>query len=858
MSRETDNSSSGPQGAYPSGTPPYGTPAPGAAPGADGADAQRQAAGGASPALSGTEGAPAQQRKTETRLTTRVRINIPGSRPIPPVVMRTPMSDLDGPEASSAKNSKDAKGKAGGGAEGGPGAPGAAGSADPATGGTGDGTGSGPAGTGPGGQEQRTSDWFAPPPRKAGTARGGASSGSTDGAGTSFDTGASFGAGTGADTGLGAGAGTGPGTPFDTGSGTAFDTAFDTASRPGYDTGRHAAPGLDTGSDPSFGADAGAGTGPTTSAGLPRRSPDHQPGSHGAGDYPERGGFADPTPSGGTPIDPSSGAPRPGGTPPPPSSDGADGPPRSGLYDLFGDLPTDEPTGTHQVAGTPGVAPGSGDPGTPGAGGGYDPGTPHGPGHGSGSFEPSGGAMATGPATGAGRGPRDSDLAFFPEDGARPGPAGPTGGPVTGDSALPTRHGTGAGAGPAAGPQGADRTGPLPRMSDDTAELTPVKPARGPEENVSGHTVTSGIPVVPANQGSPFGGSGEPSGPPESALTHTPPRLPEPSPTKSSPKPAAAPPKKKGGNKLVLLGAGLVVVAGGAYGAGLLVGHSDVPKGTTVLGVDIGGGTRDEAVKKLDAAFGENTKRTLPLSVAGRTVTLKPDQAGLALDMDATVQAAAERDYNPVTVIGSLFGGTRVVQPVMPVDEEKLQAALQRAGGGVGSAVDGTIKFEKGRAVAVYGKAGKGIDTARSTKAVEQGYQTLVEKGHVDPVRVPLTERKPTVSDSEVDRMMREFAVPAMSGIVKIRAGDREIPFGPDLSLPQILGVRAVNGKLVDTYDRAAVKRLYGNTFDGILITRANGEKTPVQPEDVIGVMRKALLGKSAQERIGVIDLNPN
>src|SRR5262249_58983055 len=87
------SSSSGPQGrggtAYPSGTPPYGSrqypslhpqEAP---PGGDAADADVPAA----PAAEGP--------RTETTLTTRVRINIPGSRPIPPVVVRTPVADAD-------------------------------------------------------------------------------------------------------------------------------------------------------------------------------------------------------------------------------------------------------------------------------------------------------------------------------------------------------------------------------------------------------------------------------------------------------------------------------------------------------------------------------------------------------------------------------------------------------------------------------------------------------------------------------------------------------------------------------------------------------------------------------------------
>ncbi|MEU0453602.1 hypothetical protein ABZ322_11385, partial [Streptomyces sp. NPDC006129] len=84
MSRETDTPSSGPNGrggaAYPSGTPPYGTPT--VSDGGTGAD---------------RSAARPEERKTETTLTTRIRINIPGSRPIPPVVVRKPVAEADGP-----------------------------------------------------------------------------------------------------------------------------------------------------------------------------------------------------------------------------------------------------------------------------------------------------------------------------------------------------------------------------------------------------------------------------------------------------------------------------------------------------------------------------------------------------------------------------------------------------------------------------------------------------------------------------------------------------------------------------------------------------------------------------------------
>ncbi|MET9496433.1 hypothetical protein [Streptomyces sp. NPDC006552] len=460
---------------------------------------------------------------------------------------------------------------------------------------------------------------------------------------------------------------------------------------------------------------------------------------------------------------------------------------------------------------------------------------------------PSGGFGAPGGPAPSGPGDRDG-LPYFsgnpgaPDPGAPrgAGPSGPTTGPATGDGPMVTPLAPNPAVRPAQG------TRNPPPMSDDTAILTPQKPApEPPGGHVSGSTLTSGIPVVPPGSKGP----GSPFAPGAPAPTpHTPPKLPDPVP--AAPAPAK---KKKGRSKLVLLGAGIVGVAGVAYGAGLLMNHSDVPKGTTVLGVDIGGGTRDEAAAKLDEALGKRTGQALKLQVDGESVDLKPDQAGLSLDSAATVSAAAGSDYNPVSVIGSLFGNQRVVDPVMPVDEEKLHAALAQAAGGAAASGDGTIKFVPGKAVAVYGKAGKGIDVDKSTTAVEQAYQAQVETGASTPVRVATTTRQPTVSDAEVDRKMQQFAEPAMSGLVTIKAGAASIQFGPDKSLPKILGMKAIDGKLVETYDRAALKSLYGNVFDGVLITRGNGEKTPVQPTDVASAMGKALLGKTPAERTATI-----
>ncbi|MEU4616948.1 hypothetical protein [Streptomyces umbrinus] len=814
MSRETDSPSSGPNGrggtAYPSGTPPYGTPKA-----SDGAADNGRSAGDRP-----------EQPKTETTLTTRIRINIPGSRPIPPVVVRTPVGGGESSDSTSVPTP----------------APADTGPSTGVGGPVDSDTGSHPMPTAS--AEDKTSDWFAP--RKSGAPKGGPGGGGTNGAGTPGASGAPApGTGVGA-SGAPAARPSGSGAPKGAGAGGA---ARPGGSRPGGTNGAGlagaggtgpVAPGHGGGTG-SFDVSAALAAGPLGSG--PGSSPYPTDGTGDGGGEPRRDGL--PYFSGGGQGGPS----------------GPTGGPVTGDGQL-------NPPGTVR-GGAPG---GPGGPGLPGGPGG--PGAPGGPrvrggmgdqnGQGAAAFHGASGGPA-GPG-----GPGAPDGSGFPGPngaqngsgfpGGPGGPAGPggQGGPGQGGPGGPPASGFPGGKG---AQHGSSFTGgPGGGMSDDTAILTPQKPAPepgtpgygGPGENVSGHTLTSGIPVVPPAPNSPFGPGAHTDGP----LPHQPPKLPEPV---SPAAPAASRTKKKGRNKLVLLVTGVVTLGGIAYGAGLLMNHSDVPKGTTVLGVDIGGGTRDEAVKKLDDAFKARAAKPLQLSVEGDTVALRPDQAGLQLDSQATVRSAAGSDYNPVSVIGSLFGNHRVVDPAMPVDEEKLTAALERAAGGSGSATEGTIKFQSGKAVAVYGKAGKGIDTGQSTEAVEEAYRAQVETGKAATVKVPTTAKEPKVTKAEVDRMMKAFAQPAMSANVTIKAGGVELQFSPENSLWKFLGVKAnPQGKLVEYYDLEALKELYGGAFDGVLITRGNGKKTPVTPQDVVGAMRPALLGKTAADRVGVIETNPS
>ncbi|MFF2726794.1 hypothetical protein ACFVS9_02625 [Streptomyces sp. NPDC058008] len=575
--------------------------------------------------------------------------------------------------------------------------------------------------------------------------------------------------------------------------------------------------------------------------------------------------------SGGRPASERTGStPRPGA--PAPSSGGA---PEAGPdareggkpAEAAAEKPAKEKSGSDWFAPrkAPSPAPGAPAAGTPGplaggpSGAGRDAGRPDSPYFPDGPQRPGdrGGAGGTGRSA---LDDLDAGTRTPPNAGTGPqgvtGPSGPTTGPATGSSSLTPNLDRLPGA---AGPAGSRPGGPggtPPRLSDDTAILTPQvpAPAPGPGGHVSGDTLTSGIPVIPAEPRSAFpGGPGgnRPEGPAGGRPSDT-------GAPASAPRPApkAAAPAKKGRSKLVLLGAAVFVLFGVAYGAGLLMNHSEVPKGTTVLGVDIGGGTKAEAVSKLDAALGKRAQAPLRLSVDGKEEELAPDKAGLTLDSQETVRGAAGSDYNPVSVIGSLFGGARPADPVIPVDEEKLGVALTDLAGVSGSANDGTIKFEPNKAVAVPGKAGKSLDVNRSMISVRDAYRAQVQTGQPAVVELPVAATEPTVTQAELDRAMKEFAEPAMSGLITIKAGTKAIDFGPARSLPQILSMKAVDGKLVAVYDREAIDTLLDGVFDGVMVTKGDGKKYQVSSTDVAQAMQGALLGKTPAERTVAISLD--
>jgi vancomycin resistance protein YoaR len=194
-----------------------------------------------------------------------------------------------------------------------------------------------------------------------------------------------------------------------------------------------------------------------------------------------------------------------------------------------------------------------------------------------------------------------------------------------------------------------------------------------------------------------------------------------------------------------------------------------VPRGTTVLGVDIGGRTEAEAADALRAGLGDRLAEPVPLTLDGAGQTVDPAAIGLNVDADATAARAAQGWPNPFRAI---FGGTRSVEPVVTVDPALVEEHLWPLVEGLpGVVTPASISFDGLTPKADYGAPGKGLDVPATAGALQQGWLRGA------PVTVVLKEQHPTAA-AEVDRVLAEFARPAVAAPVTVTSevGELRVP----------------------------------------------------------------------------------
>ncbi|MEV6215204.1 VanW family protein [Nocardia sp. NPDC051833] len=271
-----------------------------------------------------------------------------------------------------------------------------------------------------------------------------------------------------------------------------------------------------------------------------------------------------------------------------------------------------------------------------------------------------------------------------------------------------------------------------------------------------------------------------------------------------SPAPAPAAPQPPTGSgtpqlaKRIGIAVGAVFAVGAAaYLADLALSNGEVPRGTVVAGVDIGGMDESEANALLHAELGPKAERPLPVRIGDVQASMVPATAGLQVDWDGTWDAVGDQPLNPVSRLISLFG-TRDVAVVSTVDAAALDQQVAGFQAHDNPTVEGTVRFVNGKPVAIAPVPGRVLDTAAARTTITERWASSSE------LDLPVVAAPVAVRTEAVQAALRDIATPAISAPITVSSKDIRATLTPE----QIAGVLGFvpdgNGGLAPKIDNDA------------------------------------------------------
>ncbi|TDW91453.1 VanW family protein [Kribbella sp. VKM Ac-2566] len=260
----------------------------------------------------------------------------------------------------------------------------------------------------------------------------------------------------------------------------------------------------------------------------------------------------------------------------------------------------------------------------------------------------------------------------------------------------------------------------------------------------------------------------------------------------------------------IIAAAGLGVVVVG-YGAAFAFAGAKIPTDTTVLGIPIGGLSEDDAKTKLTAGLKDRISAPIALQAGDSKFQVLPADAGLSVDVDKTVAAAgAGRSLAPGRIWHALTGGD-AVEPVVTKDDAKLKAAVDKLARQVNrKATEGTITFKGTQPVKHDPADGLQLDTAKAVDAVFAAYPS-----DGTPKELPAGVTKPQAATEAIDKALKEFAEPAMSGPIRLTVGSKSVELEP-AELAPALSVSVQEGKVIPALNTKSLEPLFLQRFKSL------------------------------------------
>jgi vancomycin resistance protein YoaR len=258
-----------------------------------------------------------------------------------------------------------------------------------------------------------------------------------------------------------------------------------------------------------------------------------------------------------------------------------------------------------------------------------------------------------------------------------------------------------------------------------------------------------------------------------------------------------------GGKAVVVVLVALVLVFGGGYAVAAVAAGDNVPRGTTIAGVDVGGLSPADAAEALEEGLADRLDEPIPVTVDGEEFTVDPAEAGLSVDYDASIAAAGgEKSWEPGRLWDYYTGGDDL-DPVVTVDEKAMTATVDELVASTGTLPrDGDVVFEEGRVRGVEPRAGEQVPADAAREALLAAY---LSEGKT--AELPLSPAQPEIDEADVQEALDSFGNPAVSAPVTLVFGDARVRLTPRQFAPA-LGMRAEDGTLVPELKTAKLTRL--------------------------------------------------
>jgi vancomycin resistance protein YoaR len=234
----------------------------------------------------------------------------------------------------------------------------------------------------------------------------------------------------------------------------------------------------------------------------------------------------------------------------------------------------------------------------------------------------------------------------------------------------------------------------------------------------------------------------------------------------------------------------VVVLLAGLYTAAVFAAGDRLPRGTTVADIPVGGLSPETAERRLRDQLQPRAAEPVAVSVDGRAARLYPDDAGLSLDLPATVErAGGGSPWNPAVLWDSFFGGDDV-PPIVRADQDALLGSLRALSERLGrDVVEPQIRFAGTRVAVSQPTAGLAIDIGEAAAAVRSSW--LVDDS---VLRLPTTAIEPKAGGVDL-RSAAATAREMVSAPIRLRLADTDVRLRPARYAPA-LAMQLQDGEL--------------------------------------------------------------